>query len=88
MYLFELSPEYFSKFKGFAKGLEVRENSIIAYVKSGLTSSIIEGMNCKIKLIKRSLRGFVYPVIFMFRCQFAFIPKTPQKCYGEDMLVS
>ena len=88
MYLFELSPEYFSKFKGFAKGLEVRENSIIAYVKSGLTSSIIEGMNCKIKLIKRSLRGFVDPVIFMFRCQFAFIPKTPQKRYGEDMLVS
>ena len=72
----QLSPKYLGKLQGFAKSLERNMTGILNYVKTKLTSSIIEGFNSKIKLIKRSLRGYRNPVFFMLRCSFAFKGKV------------
>lgn len=66
------SKKYLSKLRSFATSLRRNKPAILNYVKTKLTSSIIEGYNSKIKLIKRSFRGYRNQVFFMLRCTFAF----------------
>ena len=55
--------------------LSNKRDSLINYLTTGYTSSIIEGFNCKIKLLKRCMRGAVNVCSFMLRVKSLFKPK-------------
>lgn len=65
-------PEFMKSFKKFLNTLINRRDGILAYISTKLTSSMVEGFNCKIKLLKRSQRGVKNSFSFMLRCMFAF----------------
>lgn len=70
--LIAMNPEIMGSFKRFYNTLVEKRDGILAYIQTKLTSSKIEGFNCKIKLLKRSQRGVKNPFSFMLRCMFSF----------------
>lgn len=55
--------------------LNNKRESLINYLTTGYTSSIIEGFNCKIKSLKRCMRGAINACSFMLRVKALFEPK-------------
>lgn len=76
MEIYALGPDTFKSFKTFASYIENRKTGILNYFDHKITSSIIEGFNSKIKVIKRRMRGFFNPTTFMLRCLTCFKGKV------------